>query len=184
MGQLSTSDCRGNGRRPTCCARRLCSAFLAFAVRCRPVIMSRMVRFRTPGTRPESARIAGRVRPPACTKPCGQRCPCLGWWIGRPDRAAARVRRESGGQLPGYPEPVSCWAHSFGGSGGPRASFGRRRNSFAGPMPCKGRDRSVRHGKGMSPKDSSSGAIRQHHQGDSNAPDPALPRSPRPRALA
>ena len=64
--------------------------------------------------------------------------------MGRPDRAAARTRREAVGQLPGYPEPGSCWAHTFGGSGGPRASFGRRRNSFAGPMPAKGRDRSFR----------------------------------------
>jgi hypothetical protein len=61
-----------------------------------------------------------------------------------------------GGRLAGYPEPGSCWAHSSGGSGGPRASFGRRRNSFAGPMPSTGRDRSFRHGKWMSPKDSSS----------------------------
>src|SRR5215471_14530550 len=63
---------------------------------------------------------------------------------------------QTGGRLPGYPEPGSCWAHSFGGSGGPGASFGRRRNSFAGPMPAHGRDRSVRHSKRMSPKDSSS----------------------------
>src|SRR5215831_10672686 len=44
----------------------------------------------------------------------------------------------------GLPAAGSCWAHSFGGSGAPRASFGRRRNSFAGPMPAKGRDRSFR----------------------------------------
>src|SRR5262249_23762330 len=44
----------------------------------------------------------------------------------------------------GLPGARSCWAHSFGGSGGPGASFGRRRNSFAGPMPAKGRDRSFR----------------------------------------
>ena len=37
-----------------------------------PVSMPGMVRFRTPGTHPGSAQIAGRVRPPACTKPCGQ----------------------------------------------------------------------------------------------------------------
>src|SRR5215472_12477399 len=65
--------------------------------------------------------------------------------VDRPSGSAAvRTRREGGGQLPGYPEPGSCWAHSFGGSGGPRASFGRRRNSFAGPMPAKARDRSFR----------------------------------------
>jgi hypothetical protein len=131
---------------PTCCARRLCHTFSGIrravpaGSRFRPVIMPRMVRT-TPGTHPGSAQIAGRVRQPACTTPCGRRRPCLRWWIGRPDRAAARTRRESGGRLPGYPEPGSCWAHSFGGSGGPRASFGRRRNSFAGPMPVKGRDR-------------------------------------------
>jgi hypothetical protein len=34
MGQLLTSDCRGNGRRPACCARRLFNTFPTFAVRC------------------------------------------------------------------------------------------------------------------------------------------------------
>ena len=34
--------------------------------------------------------------------------------------------------------PGSRWAHPSGGPGGPRASFGRRRNSFAGPMPSAG----------------------------------------------
>ena len=79
MGPLPASGCSGNGRGPACCARRGLQHLFRQSPcgACRiPVPASDHVEkgsIQNTGTHPGSAQIAGRVRQPGCTNPCGQR---------------------------------------------------------------------------------------------------------------